>query len=93
MAPGQLTSSVHWVQEMTFSEMARSLANSVVVKPRIVLGMLVYAWLMLHRFRLQWAEAQVEAKGLDVALAERRAEARADGGLATASIDAEGVRS
>jgi len=44
----------------------------------MVLALLAYAWLMLHRFRLQWAEAQVEAKGLDVALAERRAEARAD---------------
>ncbi|HRW37323.1 MAG TPA: cytochrome c biogenesis protein CcsA [Aquihabitans sp.] len=58
----------------------------------IVLGVLVYAWLMLHRFRMQWAEAQVEAKGLDVALAERRAEARADGGLG-GSLDAGGVRS
>ncbi|MCB1038166.1 MAG: cytochrome c biogenesis protein CcsA [Acidimicrobiales bacterium] len=47
----------------------------------MVLALLLYAWLMLHRFRLQWAEAQVEAKGLDVALAERRAEALADGGL------------
>ncbi|MCU1498877.1 MAG: Cytochrome c assembly protein [Acidimicrobiales bacterium] len=38
----------------------------------------VYAWLMMHRFRLQYAEAQLEASGLDVALAERRAEAVAD---------------
>jgi heme exporter protein C len=59
----------------------------------MVLAQLVYSWLMLHRFRLQWAEAQVEAKGLDVALAERRAEARADGGLAEPAVTSEGARS
>jgi len=47
----------------------------------MVLALLLYAWLMLHRFRLQWVETQVEAKGLDTALAERRAEAVADGGV------------
>ena len=50
----------------------------------LMFGMLVflalYVWLMVHRFRLQYAEAALEAKGLDVALAERRAEAVADGG-------------
>jgi heme exporter protein C len=59
----------------------------------MVLALLVYAWLMLHRFRLQWAEAQVEAKGLDVALAERRAEARADGSMASSAVGSEGARS
>lgn len=48
----------------------------------LLFGMVVvqalYVWLMIHRFRLQYAEAQLEAKGLDVALAERRAEAVAD---------------
>ena len=47
----------------------------------LMFGMLtaqaVYAWLMVHRFRLQYAEAQLEAQGLDIALAERRAEAKA----------------
>jgi heme exporter protein C len=38
----------------------------------------LYVWLMIHRFRLQFAEARLESKGLDVALAERRAEAVAD---------------
>ena len=41
----------------------------------MVLGLLVYVWLMIHRFRLAWAEAAVEAKGLQAAIAERRAEA------------------
>lgn len=39
----------------------------------------VYAWLLMHRFRLQYAEAQLESSGLELALAERRAEASADG--------------
>jgi heme exporter protein C len=45
----------------------------------LMLGMVValvgYAWMLLHRFRLAWLEDQVEAVGLDVAIAERRAEA------------------
>ncbi len=44
----------------------------------MVLAIAVYVWLMIHRFRLQYAEDALEAKGLDVALAERRAEAAAD---------------
>ena len=35
---------------------------------------LVFVWLMIHRFRLAWLEEEVEAAGLDVAIAERRAE-------------------
>lgn len=35
---------------------------------------LVFVWLMIHRFRLAWLEEEVEAEGLDVAIAERRAE-------------------
>ena len=40
----------------------------------MVLGLLVYVWLMIHRFRLAYAERALEARGLDDALAERRAE-------------------
>lgn len=47
----------------------------------LLFGMVVvqalYVWLMMHRFRLQYAEARLESAGLDVALAERRAEAEA----------------
>ena len=35
---------------------------------------LVYVWLVVHRFRLAWLEDQLEETGLDVAIAERRAE-------------------
>lgn len=41
----------------------------------MVLGMLLYVWLMIHRFRVEYAMGRVEARGLEDALAERRAEA------------------
>ena len=36
---------------------------------------LVYAWLMVHRYRVEALEERLEAAGFDVALEERRAEA------------------
>ena len=45
----------------------------------MVVGLMVYVWLMIHRFRLEYAQNALDAKGLDLALAERRAEAEADG--------------
>ena len=44
----------------------------------MVVAGLVLAWLLIHRFRLAWLEEEVEAGGLDLALAERRAEAEAN---------------
>lgn len=45
----------------------------------LVLGIAVFAvgsaWLLVHRFRLQFVQVRVEQRALDVALAERRAEA------------------
>lgn len=35
----------------------------------------IFAWLLIHRFRVAWLERQVAEHGLDEALAERRAEA------------------
>lgn len=46
----------------------------------MVLVTALYLWLMMHRFRLQHVEARLEARGLDAALAERRAEAAAERG-------------
>jgi len=37
--------------------------------------LLVYWWLMIHRFRLQYIESRLDEVGLDAAIAERRAEA------------------
>jgi len=39
--------------------------------------LLVYWWLMIHRFRLQWLENRIDDAGLQIALDERRAEAYA----------------
>lgn len=41
----------------------------------MVVAGLVLTWLLIHRFRLAWLEAEVDEGGLDRALAERRAEA------------------
>lgn len=46
----------------------------------MVAFLVLYAWLMLHRFRVLWLENRVEDLGLGVALAERRAEAVPLGG-------------
>ncbi|MFV0524335.1 MAG: cytochrome c biogenesis protein CcsA [Acidimicrobiales bacterium] len=40
----------------------------------LVVGLMVFAWLLIHRFRLAWLQRQVEELGLARALAERRAE-------------------
>jgi heme exporter protein C len=48
----------------------------------IVFG-LIFAWLLIHRFRLAWLEEQVAGQGLDAAIAERRAEAALDLGPTT----------
>jgi len=53
----------------------------------MVVFLIVYVWLMIHRFRLQYLQARLEDHGLDVALEERRAEA------ASALATSGGVRS
>jgi heme exporter protein C len=40
---------------------------------------LVYAWLLVHRYRLEQLEERLETEGLELALAERRAEANVTG--------------
>ncbi|MEM9132532.1 MAG: cytochrome c biogenesis protein CcsA [Actinomycetota bacterium] len=40
----------------------------------LIAMLLVYAWLLLHRFRVAWLSQQIEELGLARALAERRAE-------------------
>ena len=45
----------------------------------LMLGMvgmvLLFWWLLIHRFRLQYLEARIDELGLDQAIAQRRAEA------------------
>lgn len=48
----------------------------------IVVFSLVFAWLLVHRFRVGWLEERVGSTGLDAALVERRAEAHLAGGQA-----------
>ena len=43
----------------------------------MVVFLMVYAWLLVHVFRLEWVRAREEELGLDVAIAERRAEGAA----------------
>jgi heme exporter protein C len=45
----------------------------------IVVGLAVFSWLLVHRFRLGWLERQAAVGGLTDAVAERRAEADDDG--------------
>jgi heme exporter protein C len=40
----------------------------------MAVGALVFAWLLVHRFRVGWLADRVEERGLEQALAERRAE-------------------
>ena len=40
---------------------------------------LVFAWLLVHRFRVAWLEQQAHRVDLDAALAARRAEASTPG--------------
>ncbi len=41
----------------------------------IVVSLLGFLWLLVHRFRVAWLEDEVEMAGLDLAINERRAEA------------------
>jgi heme exporter protein C len=41
----------------------------------LVVSTVLFAWMLVHRFRIAWLEEQVEAHGLETALADRRAEA------------------
>jgi heme exporter protein C len=41
----------------------------------IVVFGLLFLWMLVHRFRVAWLEDEVEAKGLELAISERRAEA------------------
>ena len=41
----------------------------------IVVALMSFLWFLVHRFRVAWLEDEVELAGLDLAIAERRAEA------------------
>jgi len=49
----------------------------------IVVFSLIFAWLLVHRFRVGWLEERATASGIDQAVAERRAEAGVGTGVGT----------
>lgn len=49
----------------------------------MVVVALIFAWLLIHRWRLAWLEEQLDAHELDRAIAERRAESAAATGSAS----------
>ena len=44
----------------------------------LILFTLIYAWMMIHRFRIAWLDEQIDRHGLDAAIAERLAESTSD---------------
>jgi len=40
----------------------------------MVVFVAIFAWLMIHRFRIGWLEHQTETVGLEAAIEERRAQ-------------------
>ena len=73
--------SVEWWENRTLHQQStleelriEDLTLFTLVLGIFVMGLLVL-WLVVHRFRLAWLEAEAESAGLQAALAERRAEA------------------
>ena len=64
----QGTTILETLQPKIHDQMAFALVFNMFV------GLLVGAWLLVHRWRLAWLEQQAEAAELDEAIAERRAE-------------------
>ncbi len=62
-------------QNSTIAEAAIDGLKAFTLFYSIVLGVALYVWMMIHRFRLAWLERQFDRFGLDDALASRRAEA------------------
>ena len=62
-------------QDSTIAEAAIGGLKAFTLFYSIVLGVGLYVWMMIHRFRLAWLERQFDRFGLDDALASRRAEA------------------
>jgi heme exporter protein C len=75
--------SVQWWSDRTLHQKATMGLNPKIDGTQLftlMLGLvvftIVFAWMLLHRFRIAWLEKELEASGLDAALAERRAEGR-----------------
>ena len=64
-------------QDSTIAEAAIGGSKAFTLFYSIVLGLGLFSWMMIHRFRLAWLERQFDRFGLDDALSSRRAEATA----------------
>lgn len=73
--------SVEWWrslhQRATITKLDPSIEGEMLVAFAVgmLAGALVFAWLLIHRFRLAWLEQQAERHDLEAAVAARRAEA------------------
>lgn len=73
--------SVEWWENRTLHQQSTLRARSAedLTLFSMIFGIVVfvgiYAWLMIHRFRIGWLEHQAETSGLEAAIAERRAQA------------------
>lgn len=62
-------------QNSTIAEAAIDGLKAFTLFYSIIVGIGVFTWMMIHRFRLAWLERQFDRFGLDDAIALRRAEA------------------
>ncbi len=62
-------------QDSTIAEAAISGLKAFTLFYSIVVGLALFTWMLIHRFRLAWLERQFDRFGLDDAIALRRAEA------------------
>lgn len=71
-------------QDATVNRLEPSIEGSMqfTLMLAILVGLVVFAWLLLHRFRVVWLESRVESHQLDGALLERQADADASAGIA-----------
>lgn len=78
-----INQSVNWWQSRTLHQKSAATRDGIYYQNLtlftlflafVVFG-LVFAWLLIHRFRVGWLEQQLERYGYETALAQRRAEA------------------
>lgn len=61
-------------QQSTISEAAIEDLKAFTLYYSILVGLLAYSWMLIHRFRLAWLERQHDRYGLDEAIRRRREE-------------------
>lgn len=76
--------SVDWWENRTLHQQSTLIARKIrdetlfTLSFSFAVGMVLFAWLLLHRFRMAYLQSQIEELDVDEALAERRAEAGID---------------